>query len=67
MPTWFFASLHGYQIRWLPWDIVAGLMLAAIAIRFQALQLPFRKTLSTWRSIPAAKASASRTILKAIA
>jgi SulP family sulfate permease len=32
MPSWFFASLHGYQIRWLSSDLVAGLMLAAIAI-----------------------------------
>jgi SulP family sulfate permease len=32
MPSWFFASLHGYQIRWLSGDLVAGLMLAAIAI-----------------------------------
>jgi sulfate permease, SulP family len=32
MPAWFFASLHGYRIAWLPGDLVAGLMLAAIAI-----------------------------------
>jgi MFS superfamily sulfate permease-like transporter len=32
MPTWFFSSLRGYQIAWLPRDLVAGLMLAAIAI-----------------------------------
>jgi SulP family sulfate permease len=32
MPSWFFASLHGYQIRWLSSDLVAGLMLAAVAI-----------------------------------
>ena len=32
MPGWFFASLHGYRIGWLPHDLVAGLMLAAIAI-----------------------------------
>ncbi len=32
MPPWFFASLRGYQIGWLPRDLVAGLMLAAIAI-----------------------------------
>jgi sulfate permease, SulP family len=32
MPTWLFASLRGYQIAWLPGDLVAGLMLAAIAI-----------------------------------
>jgi sulfate permease, SulP family len=32
MPSWFFASLRGYQIGWLPRDLVAGLMLAAIAI-----------------------------------
>src|SRR5229473_7695870 len=32
MPTWFFASLQGYRIGWLPRDLVAGLMLAAIAI-----------------------------------
>jgi sulfate permease, SulP family len=32
MPSWFFASLQGYRIGWLPRDLVAGLMLAAIAI-----------------------------------
>jgi SulP family sulfate permease len=32
MPAWLFASLHGYRIAWLPRDLVAGLMLAAIAI-----------------------------------
>lgn len=32
MPTWFFASLHGYRIAWLPRDLVAGLMLAPNAI-----------------------------------
>src|SRR5271154_2757339 len=32
MPTWFFSSLQGYRIEWLPRDLVAGLMLAAIAI-----------------------------------
>src|SRR5271165_7419528 len=32
MPSWFFASLRGYRIAWLPQDIVAGVMLAAIAI-----------------------------------
>jgi SulP family sulfate permease len=32
MPGWFFASLHGYRVGWLPRDLVAGLMLAAIAI-----------------------------------
>ena len=32
MPAWFFASLRGYRIGWLPRDFVAGLMLAAIAI-----------------------------------
>jgi sulfate permease, SulP family len=32
MPAWFFASLRGYRIGWLPRDIVAGVMLAAIAI-----------------------------------
>jgi sulfate permease, SulP family len=32
MPAWFFASLHDYRIAWLPQDLVAGLMLAAIAI-----------------------------------
>src|ERR1700748_920270 len=32
MPAWLFASLQGYRIKWLPRDLVAGLMLAAIAI-----------------------------------
>ena len=32
MPAWFFSSLQGYRIGWLPRDLVAGLMLAAIAI-----------------------------------
>ena len=32
MSHWFFASLRGYRIGWLPRDLVAGLMLAAIAI-----------------------------------
>jgi SulP family sulfate permease len=32
MPGWLFASLHGYRIRFLPRDLVAGMMLAAIAI-----------------------------------
>ena len=32
MGSWFFASLRGYQIKWLSRDLVAGLMLAAIAI-----------------------------------
>jgi sulfate permease, SulP family len=32
MPGRFFASLRGYRIGWLPRDIVAGVMLAAIAI-----------------------------------
>ena len=32
MPAWFFASLRGYQVGWLPRDIIAGVMLAAIAI-----------------------------------
>src|ERR1700729_868817 len=32
MPHWFFASLRGYRIEWLLRDLVAGLMLAAIAI-----------------------------------
>jgi sulfate permease, SulP family len=32
MPHWFFASLRGYRMGWLPSDLVAGLMLAAIAI-----------------------------------
>jgi MFS superfamily sulfate permease-like transporter len=32
MPAWSFASLHGYRLAWLPRDLLAGLMLAAIAI-----------------------------------
>src|SRR5271165_5250153 len=32
MPAWLFASLRGYRLQWLPRDLVAGLMLAAIAI-----------------------------------
>ena len=32
MPVWFFSSLQGYRVEWLPRDLVAGLMLAAIAI-----------------------------------
>src|SRR6266699_570751 len=32
MLPWFFASLRGYRIEWLPRDFVAGIMLAAIAI-----------------------------------
>src|SRR6516164_6579831 len=32
MSSWFFGSLRGYRIEWLPRDLVAGLMLAAIAI-----------------------------------
>jgi sulfate permease, SulP family len=32
MPSWFFASLRRYQIGWLLQDLIAGLMLAAIAI-----------------------------------
>src|SRR5260221_5499669 len=32
MVPWLFASLRGYRIGWLPGDLVAGLMLAAIAI-----------------------------------
>ena len=32
MPAWLFASLQGYRIGWVPRDLVAGLMLAAIAI-----------------------------------
>jgi sulfate permease, SulP family len=32
MPGWLFVSLRGYQIEWLPRDLVAGLMLSAIAI-----------------------------------
>jgi MFS superfamily sulfate permease-like transporter len=32
MMDWFFSSLRGYRIEWLPRDLVAGLMLSAIAI-----------------------------------
>ena len=32
IPIWFFASLRRYRMEWLPSDLVAGLMLAAIAI-----------------------------------
>src|SRR5271166_3886976 len=32
MPGWLFSSLRGYRIGWLPGDLVAGLMLSAIAI-----------------------------------
>jgi len=32
MPAWFFGSLQGYRAAWLPRDLLAGLMLAAIAI-----------------------------------
>jgi sulfate permease, SulP family len=32
MPSWLLTSLRGYRIGWLPRDLVAGLMLAAIAI-----------------------------------
>src|SRR3974390_723796 len=32
MPSWFFESLRGYRVEWLSRDVVAGLMLAAIAI-----------------------------------
>jgi SulP family sulfate permease len=32
MPDWLFASLRGYRMGWLASDLVAGLMLAAIAI-----------------------------------
>src|ERR1700733_1580299 len=32
MPAWLFGSLRGYRMGWLPSDLVAGLMLAAIAI-----------------------------------
>ncbi|MGO9062882.1 MAG: SulP family inorganic anion transporter [Candidatus Binataceae bacterium] len=31
-PAWMFASLRGYQPSWLPGDLIAGLMLAAISI-----------------------------------
>ena len=31
-PGWIFTSLRGYRVGWLPGDLVAGLMLAAIAI-----------------------------------
>src|SRR3974377_1099368 len=32
MPSWFFSSLRGYRVEWLSRDLIAGLMLAAIAI-----------------------------------
>src|ERR1700686_1348877 len=32
MTGWFFSSLRGYRIEWLPRDLIAGLMLSAIAI-----------------------------------
>src|SRR5215470_17830453 len=32
MPSWFLSSLRGYRIAWLPRDLVAGLMLLAIAL-----------------------------------
>src|ERR1700745_1569646 len=32
MPAWFFSSLQGYRVAWLPRALIAGLMLAAIAI-----------------------------------
>jgi len=32
MPSWFFTSLRGYRVAWLPRDLVAGLMLLAIAL-----------------------------------
>jgi len=32
MPAWLFASLRGYRLSFLPRDLVAGIMLAAIAI-----------------------------------
>jgi sulfate permease, SulP family len=32
MPAWLFPSLQGYRIAWLPRDLIAGLMLAAVAI-----------------------------------
>jgi sulfate permease, SulP family len=32
MSAWLFASFQGYRFQWLPRDLVAGLMLAAIAI-----------------------------------
>jgi len=32
MQPWLFASLHGYRIGRLPRDLIAGIMLAAIAI-----------------------------------
>jgi sulfate permease, SulP family len=31
-PGWIFTSLRGYRMGWLPGDLVAGLMLAAIAV-----------------------------------
>jgi sulfate permease, SulP family len=32
MPAWLFASLRGYRIEWLAGDLIAGMMLSAIAI-----------------------------------
>jgi SulP family sulfate permease len=32
MTHWLFASLRGYRVSWLPHDLVAGLMLLAIAL-----------------------------------
>ncbi len=32
MPHWLFSSLRGYRMKWLTSDLIAGLMLAAIAI-----------------------------------
>jgi hypothetical protein len=32
MSSWLFSSLRGYRIGWLPRDLVAGLMLLAIAM-----------------------------------
>src|SRR5215467_9734145 len=40
MLPWLFASLRGYRIGWLPRDLVAGLMLAAIAIPGQLAGMP---------------------------
>jgi sulfate permease, SulP family len=42
MPSWLFTSLRGYRIGWLPRDLVAGLMLAAIAIPGQLAHRPAR-------------------------
>src|SRR5215472_9056979 len=39
MPSWFFTSLRGYRIAWLPRDLVAGLMLLAIALPGQLAKL----------------------------